>query len=132
VQGCCPYGAVGVRATITKKADQSKLHVTFSRHPARCNEQESFVQCGLLHASFEDDLGYFKDVARQLAMTNRILGCEFQQRWIVKIVPTLEDDVLMHKIRMLPKIGVQTCCIALIEKFHGTTKGNVFNSCMVG
>ena len=64
-------------------------------------------------------------------MANRILGDEFEQSWITKVVAALENDVLMHDIRMLLQVGPQSRYIACIEKIHGATKGGLFNSLIV-
>ena len=62
------------------------------------------------------------NVLRQRAVPNRILGYELQQRRIAKVVPALEDHVLMHQLRMLLEIHTQTGCVAGIEQVDGTTK----------
>ena len=64
-------------------------------------------------------------------MTNRILGHELQQRWIVKVVPTFEDDALMHEIRILLQVAAQACYVAGIDKFHAPAKYCVFDTLMV-
>src|SRR5580658_1192559 len=64
-------------------------------------------------------------------MANRILSDKFQQRWISKVVPTLENDVLMHKIRMLIQVRTQTSYVTSIEEVHGTAKCCIFNPLLV-
>src|ERR1700677_5198374 len=64
-------------------------------------------------------------------MTNGILSHEFQQRGISKIVPPLENHVLVYKIRMLIQVGEQTNYITSIEEFHGTMKCFIFNPLLV-
>ena len=51
---------------------------------------------------------------------------------VIRVTPRkIVTHVLMHEIRILVDIGVQTCCITCIEKVHGTTKSGVFNSLVV-
>jgi hypothetical protein len=64
-------------------------------------------------------------------MPNGILSDEFQQRWISKVVPALENDVLMHKIRMLMQVCAQISCVTCIEEFHGMAKRCIFNPLLV-
>ena len=64
-------------------------------------------------------------------MASRILSDEFQQRWISKVVPALENNVLMHKIRMLIQVRTQTSYVTSIEEFHGTAKCCIFNPLLV-
>jgi hypothetical protein len=64
-------------------------------------------------------------------MANRILSDEFQQRWISKVVPAFENDMLMHKIRMLIQLRAQTSYVTCIEEFHGTAKCCIFNPLLV-
>ena len=64
-------------------------------------------------------------------MTNRILRNEFEQGWIMKIVAALEDDMLMHQIRMLIQVRPQTSYVTCIEEFRRTPKWYVFNSLLV-
>jgi hypothetical protein len=85
----------------------------------------------LTWTSIENDLGHLKDVRRQTAMANRILGHEFQQRWISKIIPPFENDVLMHKLRILFQLRAQTNHITRVEKFYGAAKCCIFNSLLV-
>src|SRR5690348_11417092 len=125
------YSAVGIGSVIAKEIDERNLHATFTRHIARHDQHERLVECGVFHAGVENDLGHFNDVMRQLAVTNRVLGYKFQQRWILKIVSAFEDDVLTHKTRMLPQVSAQTSYIAGIEKLHATAKYGVFYTFMV-
>ncbi len=64
-------------------------------------------------------------------MANRILSDEFQQRWISKVVPAFENDVLIHKIRMLIQVRTQTGYVTFIEEFHGAAKYCTFNPLLV-
>src|ERR1700686_4533853 len=64
-------------------------------------------------------------------MANRILRHKFQQGWIPKVVPTFENDMLMHQIRMLFQMRAQTSCVPCIEEFHGPAKCCIFNSLLV-
>ena len=131
VQGRRLCSAVGIRAVIAQQIDQRKLRATFARHTSSRNEHQRLVPRGLARASIENDLGDLNDVRRQSAMANRILRDEFQQRWIPKVVPALENDVLMHKIRMLIQVRAQTSYVTCIEEFHGTTKCCIFNPLLV-
>ena len=64
-------------------------------------------------------------------MANRILRDKLQQRWIPKVIPAFEDDVLMHKLRMLIQLRAQNTYIACIQKFYRTTKCCIFNPLLV-
>jgi hypothetical protein len=131
VQGRCLCSAVGIRSVIAQEIDQRKLQATFTRYTPSRDEHERLVLCGLARPSIENDLGHLNDVRRQSAMTNRILSNEFQQRWIPKVVPAFENDVLMHKIRMLIQVRAQTNYVTCIEEFHGAAKWCIFNSLLV-
>jgi hypothetical protein len=107
------------------------LQATFTRYTPSRDEHERLVLRGLARASIENDPGHVNDVRRQSAMTNRILSDEFQQCWIPKVVPAFENDVLMHKIRMLIQVRAQTNYVTCIEEFHGTVKCCIFNPLLV-
>src|SRR6266404_3202141 len=64
-------------------------------------------------------------------MANRILSDEFQQRWISKIIPALENNVLMDKIWVLIQVRSQTIYFTFVDKFDGTTKCCIFDSLLV-
>jgi len=64
-------------------------------------------------------------------MANRILSDEFQQRWISKVVPALENNVLMDKIWMQIQVGLQTSYVTFVDEFDGTTKCCIFDSLLV-
>jgi hypothetical protein len=61
-------------------------------------------------------------------MANRILRDEFQKCGPPKIIPTFENDVLMHEIRMLIQMGPQIRHVTCVEEFHGAPERRVFNS----
>src|SRR5256885_16153787 len=107
------------------------LRAAFARHTASGDEHERLVPCGLTGASVENDLGYLNDVRGQSAMTYRILSGEFQQRRISKVVPALENDVLMHKIRILMQMRTQASYVACIEEFDGAPKLHIFNALLL-
>ena len=108
------------------------MHATFARHAAGATSPSvSFSADWSFHARLENDLGDLDDIRRQRAMANRILSHEFQQRWIVKIVPAFKHDVLMHQLRMLLEVGAQTRYVAGIEQFHGAAKCGIFNPLMM-
>src|SRR5260370_394358 len=65
-------------------------------------------------------------------MANRILCDEFQQSWISKVVPALENDVLMHKTRMLIQVHTQTSYVTCIDEFHSTAKCCISIRCWCG
>jgi hypothetical protein len=123
--------AAGIGSMIAKQTDEWNLHATFTHDIAGHDEHERLVERGLFHAGVENNPGYFNDVAGQVAMTNRVLRYEFQQRWILKIVSAFEDDPLTYEIRMLPQVSAQTCYIAGIEKFHASAKCGVLNPFVV-
>ena len=100
-QGRCVQSAVGIRSVIAKEIDERKLHATFARYAPSRNKHERFVHCGLARASIQNDFRDRNDILRQSATADGILGYKFEQRWIVKVVPTLENDVLVYEIRML-------------------------------
>jgi hypothetical protein len=64
-------------------------------------------------------------------MPNGILSDEFQQRWIPKVVPAFENDLLMHKSGMLIQVCTQTRHVTCIEELHGMAKCRIFNSLLV-
>jgi len=64
-------------------------------------------------------------------MANRILSDELQQRWIPKVVPAFEKDVLMHQIRLLIQVRAQTRYVPCIDEFHRVAKRCVFNALMM-
>ncbi len=64
-------------------------------------------------------------------MANRILSDEFQQRWISKVVPALENNVLMDKIWMLIQVGMQASYVTFVDEFDGTAKCCIFNPLLV-
>ena len=64
-------------------------------------------------------------------MAHRILSGEFQQRWISKVVSALENDVLMHKTRMLLQMRTQSSYVTCIEELDGTAKLHIFNALLV-
>ncbi len=64
-------------------------------------------------------------------MPNGILSDEFQQRWIPKVVPAFENDLLIHKSGMLIQVCTQTRHVTCIEELHGTAKCRIFNSLLV-
>ena len=64
-------------------------------------------------------------------MANRILGDEFHQRRLSKVVAALENDVLLRKIRMLIQVRAQTSRVTCIEEFHGAAKCFIFNPLLV-
>ena len=129
--GCNFDGAVRIRAMIAKKIDQWTLYATFARHTAGRYQHQRFVQRSLFHTGFENDLRYLNDVARQSATTHRILRHKFQQCWIAKIVPALENHVLPCQFWMMFEVRTQTHHIASIEKFDGSSKCSVFNAFVV-
>jgi hypothetical protein len=54
-----------------------------------------------------------------------ILGYEFEECGIAKVVCALEDDALMDKIWVLLQQCAKTGFIACIKKFNGPTKQDV-------
>src|ERR1700676_5115817 len=64
-------------------------------------------------------------------MPNGILSDEFQQRWIPKVVPAFENDLLIHKSGMLIQVCSQTRHVTCIEELHRTAKCRIFNSLLV-
>src|SRR5215472_655163 len=64
-------------------------------------------------------------------MANRILGHEFQQGRIVKVIPALKADVLTRESWMLLQVNAQTGCVSLIQKIHGVAEPGIFNSLVV-
>src|SRR5215472_9605694 len=64
-------------------------------------------------------------------MANRILGHEFQQGRIVKVIPALKADVLTREGWMLLQVNAQTGCVSLIQKIYGAAEPGIFNSLVV-
>ncbi len=64
-------------------------------------------------------------------MANWILGHEFQQGWIVKVVSAFKNDALVGELRMALQVGAQTYYISGIEKVDTTAKRRVLNAFMV-
>ena len=121
-------GDLGLCSVIAKEIHQRKLLTTLSRHSAGRDQYERLIQRWLFNASIEDDLGYLNNIVRHSAMANRILRDEFQKCGPPKIIPTFENDVLMHEIRMLIQMGPQIRHVTCVEEFHGAPERRVFNS----
>ena len=49
-----------------------------------------------------------------------------------KVVPALEDDVLMHKLRVLLQMRAQTCHVTSIDQVDRAAKRCVFNALVMG
>jgi len=64
-------------------------------------------------------------------MANWILSDEFQQRWIPKVVSSLEDDMLVHEMRVLMQVRTQASDIACIDEVYRAPKCCVFNPLFV-
>jgi len=78
VRRCGMESASRVGTVIAEEIEQRKLHAAFAGHTARGDEHECLIQCGLLCARIEYDLGCLNDIGRQLAMAYGILRGECQ------------------------------------------------------
>src|ERR1700722_14060830 len=125
------HSAVGIRSVLAQQIDQRKLRTTLAHYASSRDEHKRFVLRRLARARIENNLRHINNVRRQLAMANRILGDEFQQRWFAEVVPSLENQLLLRQLRMPLQVRAQASYVTCIEEFHGAAECCIFNPLLV-
>ena len=123
--------AVRISSVVAKQIDQRNLNAALMGHAARRHQRQRHIARSLIRPGIKNHLRDFDNILRQLPMPNRILGNELQQRRAMKVIPTLEFDMLMNKLRMLFQMIAQSCRVSRIKQIHRSTKHGIFNSLMV-
>jgi len=121
---------VRVGPAIAQEIDQWQLHAALPHDTARAEQPQRLIQCRLLHACIDNRLRHRNNIARQGAMTNRILGYELQQRGVAKIVSAFELDVLTRQKRMFLQVGSQALRVACIEQIDRLAKQRILDLLM--